>query len=575
MRIDRLQPAGFPAGFLAALLTLMLATGCGVSGLDQNDEDSESGADGDADSDTDTDSDTDSDADSDADSDSDTQPVSSDEDTSGDTLTEGDTGTAADTGEDTSVDTVIVVDTDSATHAENECIYYGNPFTSGTSFPANDGCNTCSCIIGADGIGQVVCTLMACIEPICSDLSEEACATADTCRSVMARPVDLDNACLMRPEFTGCISADSGCGEAITFASRGDSCWQFSDTCVPGEFYVPGTSGNNSDRPMDPCTMITSDLTICPEAPDSDTAAISTCEYDGTTYSEGATFPATDGCNQCTCSIGTDGVGMVACTEMACTEPCIGLEEEACMATNGCTPITGNMVNADARCVGEAVFAGCMSLDIGCAAVITYTKKEDQCWQFGGCVPQNVIWDETGNASVCGLSSDDLTRCESQDCSSLNGSCCTEDCPCPLSDGTQCVPTHWTADSILMGKCAEPDSSFGPIPRCWHQGDCQSTQFCEGAIVCGCTASCFAPDSIGTCVQTSQEECNADLDSIQCSEGYHCHDMGEMGDICLHNAEGLQCWEDADCQAGFACDSPMLCGSLVDCLSAPGQCVPE
>lgn len=38
-----------------------------------------------------------------------------------------------------------------------------------------------------------------------------------------------------------------------------------------------------------------------------------TCEYGGTSKSEGQTFPSTDGCNTCTCS-----QGHVSCTKRAC-----------------------------------------------------------------------------------------------------------------------------------------------------------------------------------------------------------------------------------------------------------------
>jgi hypothetical protein len=38
------------------------------------------------------------------------------------------------------------------------------------------------------------------------------------------------------------------------------------------------------------------------------------CTYGGKGYVLGATFPATDGCNTCTCGVG----GAVACTEKAC-----------------------------------------------------------------------------------------------------------------------------------------------------------------------------------------------------------------------------------------------------------------
>lgn len=43
-------------------------------------------------------------------------------------------------------------------------------------------------------------------------------------------------------------------------------------------------------------------------------AAAVTCSYNGNTYSPGASFPSTDGCNTCNC--GTTGT--VGCTKMAC-----------------------------------------------------------------------------------------------------------------------------------------------------------------------------------------------------------------------------------------------------------------
>lgn len=46
-------------------------------------------------------------------------------------------------------------------------------------------------------------------------------------------------------------------------------------------------------------------------------ASAPTCDYDGATYSVGASFPSTDGCNTCSC-----GPSGVACTKKACVAPC-------------------------------------------------------------------------------------------------------------------------------------------------------------------------------------------------------------------------------------------------------------
>lgn len=508
-----------------------------------------------------------------------------DSDSDSDTYSNGDSesvpdidhDTASDSGQDTGVDTVIAVDTDSATHGVDECIYNGNPYTIGMSFPASDGCNTCTCIAGSDGIGQVACTLIGCVDP-CANLAEAQCKSAAACRPVTARAVDSDANCLESAKYAGCISADMECGDAITFASKEGVCWRFSDTCVPVPFSIGDFSSDGfADMPIGACGTFFDDLPICPDS-DTDTQVDGTCEYNGQTYRDGATFAASDGCNQCFCAVGADGDGVVACTEKACLEPCIWLSESECIADSNCTAVKGTIVDADSRCVGDSVFAGCMLADTACPAVITYARKDDRCWQFGGCVPQNVIWEETGDVSVCGLSSDNLTRCTTGSCDEQKAQCCSSACPCPLSDGTRCVPTHWTDDEVLMGKCAPMDvidSWFGASARCWQQSDCLEYQFCEGAMVCSCESSCLVADTVGTCVQASMEECNADLAANHCAEGYHCHDMGEMGDICLHDAEGLQCWSNANCGPGQVCEGALLCGSLVDCLSAPGQCVPE
>ena len=85
-------------------------------------------------------------------------------------------------------------------------------------------------------------------------------------------------------------------------------------------------------------------------------APAGSCVYDGTTYAEGSSFPATDGCNTCSC---TDG--MVVCTEMACAaggnpdcagQPC-GAQactiEVQCLVPP-CVPIAG-YCDANGQCV--------------------------------------------------------------------------------------------------------------------------------------------------------------------------------------------------------------------------------
>jgi hypothetical protein len=70
----------------------------------------------------------------------------------------------------------------------------------------------------------------------------------------------------------------------------------------------------------DPCmTVRCSSGTICVARPDGSAHCVSpdTCEYNGETYTEGDSFPSTDGCNTCICSN-----GIVSCTEIACLNEC-------------------------------------------------------------------------------------------------------------------------------------------------------------------------------------------------------------------------------------------------------------
>ncbi|AKT37495.1 hypothetical protein [Chondromyces crocatus] len=133
----------------------------------------------------------------------------------------------------------IIVSNDSG----ETCTYEGTTYEVGDSFPAGDGCNTCSCTEN----GNVACTLMGC-EPVTCDNS--------------GVPV----------------------GEAFPGPDSSSNC---ESTCY--------------------CTQAGEMVCSAPNcAP--------VCEYEGQAYPEGASFPAADGCNTCSCTAD----GSVACTEMAC-----------------------------------------------------------------------------------------------------------------------------------------------------------------------------------------------------------------------------------------------------------------
>lgn len=95
---------------------------------------------------------------------------------------------------------------DRATCKVASCDYEGNAVAIGSSFPASDGCNTCSC---ADD-GSVICTLKACVA---------LCKVAGCSSELCVGPDDPGiSSCIFRPEYacyrgaTCAQQADGMCG---------------------------------------------------------------------------------------------------------------------------------------------------------------------------------------------------------------------------------------------------------------------------------------------------------------------------------------------------------------------------
>jgi hypothetical protein len=139
------------------------------------------------------------------------------------------------------------------------CTYAGKTYGVGATFPDTDGCNKCSCEAG----GQVACTLLACF-----DASSDGPTT-----------------CI---DSNGAVRKD---GEAWTTSDGCNSC-----SCAAG-------------------TASCTHRTCLSDAGATDGAG--TCQYQGVTHAAKDTFPAADGCNTCTCTSG----GLVACTVQSCPQP--------------------------------------------------------------------------------------------------------------------------------------------------------------------------------------------------------------------------------------------------------------
>lgn len=78
---------------------------------------------------------------------------------------------------------------------------------------------------------------------VCAGLEADACEANMDCMTIAGRPILMmgDGACLGPREFIECQPA-TGCGDAITYACRGDDgpMWEFLDTCIPTTWFECG-----------------------------------------------------------------------------------------------------------------------------------------------------------------------------------------------------------------------------------------------------------------------------------------------------------------------------------------------
>ena len=161
------------------------------------------------------------------------------------------------------------------------CEFNGNTFDAGDSFPASDGCNTCTCESG----GAISCT-------------EAACTTGCTHNGNLYQPGD--------------TFADD-CNTCTCEAGGNVSCTQIACN-EPTTCEYEGTTYNQGDMfdaidGCNTCECLEDSMVAC-----TDMACPGDCTYNGMDYMVGESFPAIDMCNTCTC----DAPGMVTCTQMMC-----------------------------------------------------------------------------------------------------------------------------------------------------------------------------------------------------------------------------------------------------------------
>lgn len=166
------------------------------------------------------------------------------------------------------------------------CLYDGTAHEVGDSFPALDGCNTCSCATG----GAIDCTLLSCNKMACQDLATAAIEyekQAKVCDPQASRE------CTERVEgYAGCltyVNAENASAIALLAATRDQhselQCSGDAFDCIVVEWALCTADGR------------------CEDAFDHGRPA---CKVNGHTYYSGMSgIPGLFGCNTCTCDHGS------------------------------------------------------------------------------------------------------------------------------------------------------------------------------------------------------------------------------------------------------------------------------
>ena len=194
------------------------------------------------------------------------------------------------------------------------CTYNGKTYGSGMSFAAADGCNTCSC-----QDGKAVCSLLACTDGgtgVCFDNAGNIikCSMSDGgtggSGATDGGPTCFDNSGKTIP-----CGSDGGTGCAYNGKTyplgASFTCADGCNTCTCSAMGVSGTTKGCPDASTDvPTTCLDANGKMIPCASDGGVQ----CVDGNKVYAVGVSFPSSDGCNTCSCTMG----GMIACTQKAC-----------------------------------------------------------------------------------------------------------------------------------------------------------------------------------------------------------------------------------------------------------------
>jgi hypothetical protein len=183
-----------------------------------------------------------------------------------------------------------------------QCEYAGSLHAVGTTFPATDGCNSCSC----DSNGQVLCTEIGCAPP-CDAIETDYAKAYEAAKRC---DPTLDSLQCTKMAFGGLTcGCDTFFNEKNTsaLAEMQSLAGQYAPSCNPGVVCGACNPPTNAYcSPQGRCEDVWQN------------PAEASCKVDGVVYASG-TGGIKDpvSCNTCTCSD-----GQLGCTEIACDEPC-------------------------------------------------------------------------------------------------------------------------------------------------------------------------------------------------------------------------------------------------------------
>jgi hypothetical protein len=211
-------------------------------------------------------------------------------------------------------------------------------------------------------------------------------------------------------------------------------------------------------------------------------SGVAACEYGGTTYPAGMSFPSSDGCNTCSCS----DDGSVACTERACAnETCGGLTGASCPDGQFCS------FPPEAQC-GAADQTGVCSFQPDAC-----TQQYDPVCGCDGRTHGNAC-----SAASAGVSVLFAGECSPEPQCQVDSDCPQTPCACLDTDQDGQCENECPVASCVSGECtfANPktlqlgDSCGGFRPA--GSPDCASDLFCQHQA----GALCGAADAPGECV---------------------------------------------------------------------------